>query len=246
MTSHGLSRLQMALPPKLANSLAAGSTLRCQHTVTEEVVDLQIFGVVGEWWDGLTSQDIGHLLAKNKGKAVNVSINSPGGYTLEGIAIHNLLAAHDGHVTTTVVGDASSAASHILQAGDHRQMLDTTTFMIHRTWGVVAANAGELRAIAAEMDLVDKSIAKVYTNRAGQTVAYWLAKMAGPKDKDGTMYDPEAALEDGLIDEIITTSAKNPDLEDTKKVANRNDALTMAAMGRAIRMRLVDIEAAGG
>lgn len=220
-------------------------TFRCEHSVTDESIELQFTDFVGDWWTGATSSAVGTLLAKNRGKPVNVVINSVGGIAHEGIGIYNLLRDHDGPVTTTVIGDASSAASHILQAGDVRRMKDNTSFMIHRCMVWMAGNAGELRAIAEDCDVMDDQIAHLYAGRAGGSAKEWLSAMAGPKDKDGTTYTAKAAKAAGLIDEILPSGDKSPAAGNQRAAIASGRELVREVLRAAIsaRLRLLDIDA---
>lgn len=226
-------------------------TIKCQHEVTDDSVTLNFHDEIGTWWDESTSGDVSNLLQQNRGKPVNVSINSLGGYVFDGIGIYNLLASHDGPVTTTVIGTAASAASIILVAGDKRRMMANSSAMIHRAWGLAMGNAGVMRSEANILDTVDQQIAESYAARAGGTADEWLDRMAGGKDADGSWYSAKAALEAGLIDEIVPLKAKDDKEEPSSKKKASEKATRKAIEERrqeimadavAVRLRILDLE----
>lgn len=215
-------------------------SIRCESTVTDDGVDLSFNDLIGAWWDEATSRDVARILAGNRGKPVRVSINSPGGSAYEGISIYNLLAGHDGQVTTTVTGIAASAASLIAQAGRQREMHDNASIMLHRSmviglWG----NAGHLAAEIKVLNLIDRSLARTYANRAGGTSEQWLERMRGPKDEDGTWYGAEEAHSAGLVDTIVRS---DPRAELVASVDDLRKAQAAAIQARlaAARMDLVN------
>jgi ATP-dependent protease ClpP protease subunit len=237
---------------KFRNDLASTiivPTIKCEHEVTDEAITLNFHDTIGDWWNESTSGSVSALLQANKGKPVNVSINSLGGYVFDGIGIYNLLAGHDGPVTTTVIGTAASAASIILVAGDRRRMMANSSAMIHRAWGLAIGNAGVMRAEANILDTVDQQIAESYAARADGTAEEWLEVMAGGKDEDGTWYSAKAALEAGLIDEIVPLKAKEePEKKAKAKAAQAvREAVEasrkrLAAEAVAVRLRMLDLE----
>jgi ATP-dependent Clp protease protease subunit len=98
---------------------------------------IEIYDVIGfDFWsgEGITAKTIS---AKLKGAgAVTVNINSPGGDFFEGLAIYNLLRAHEAKVDVQIMGLAASAASIIAMAGDSVQIGKAASLMIHNAWGL--------------------------------------------------------------------------------------------------------------
>src|SRR5262245_58153450 len=95
---------------------------------------IQIYGPIGQDWfgDGVTAkQVIKDLQGAGDIKDIEVRINSPGGDTFEGFAIYNALVRHPARVATHVDGEAFSAASYIMQAGDHREVAESSMIMVH-------------------------------------------------------------------------------------------------------------------
>ena len=133
---------------------------------------------------------------------INVRINSPGGDVFDGVAIYNSLLAHKANVTTIVDGLAASAASLILQAGDNRQVRDSTQVMIHRAWTWAMGNSGELSAVSDILTQIDTGLVNLYAERSGQSAETIEQLLVGDGESDGTWFDPEQAIEQGLADEV--------------------------------------------
>lgn len=177
---------------------------------SEDAGTITIYDVIGtDWWtgEGVTAKRIsGALRSIGAGKDVTVNINSPGGDMFEGIAIYNLLAAHEGKVTVNVMGLAASAASIIAMAGDTINMGTGSFLMIHNCWAVVIGNQSDLREAADVFAGFDGALADIYHARTGVKKAdiadimeaeTWLNAADAIKQgfADGTIADPAPAAQ---------------------------------------------------
>ncbi len=73
-----------------------------------------------------------HILeARSKEEEIHVLLNNPGGDEYQGLAIYDAIRMCPCHVTIRVLGHAMSMASWILQAGDTRELLPSSTIMLH-------------------------------------------------------------------------------------------------------------------
>lgn len=131
---------------------------------------INIYDIIGENWDGtgMTAKIVSSVLRKNKGKAITVNINSPGGSFFEGIAIYNLLKEHDGDVTVQVVGMAASAASIIAMAGDKILVAKSAFIMIHNAWAFAIGNKLDMQDMADTLAKFDAAMATVYADQTGK------------------------------------------------------------------------------
>ena len=82
---------------------------------------------------------------------ITARINSGGGYTHEGLAIYNALAAHKGKVRVEVDGVALSSASLIAMAGDEIIMKAGAIMMIHDPATALAALSMILGSVGASI-----------------------------------------------------------------------------------------------
>lgn len=156
---------------------------------------LEIYGEIGGW--GVTAQDVARELAEATGD-VSVRCSSPGGDVFEGVAIMNLLRAHEGRVTGVVEGYAASAASLVMVGGcDHLIMRPSAELMVHNAWTVVDGDAGELRRISDDLERMNVKMAEIYAAKTGSGVEMFRAAM-----ERETWYSAEEALAVGLADEI--------------------------------------------
>lgn len=174
------------------------------------VVDgaLVLHGMVGGafWDEGFTATDVVHSLASlGPGADVTVRINSSGGIAHEGLAIHAVLSAHKGKVTTVVEGLAASAASIIAQAGDERVMSAGAMMMVHDASVVTVGDAAEHDKSKAYLEVVCASMATIYAEATGRTVEDVRSEMAAE-----TWLTAEAAVEGGYADRVGAAGDDEP------------------------------------
>lgn len=140
---------------------------------------LVLYGLVGapitdwnEGPDGFTASDvIGALAALGRRADVTVRINSAGGIATEGAAIHAVLSAHAGRVTTVVEGIAASAASIIAMAGADRVIARGSLMMVHDPSGLTIGTADDHDDTAASLRILAASMAAIYADATGRPEA---------------------------------------------------------------------------
>lgn len=233
--------------------------LYVKNAKDDEPAELLIYEQIGKdpfFGDGVGAKDVAGFLAANRGKAVNVRINSPGGLAFDGVTIFNSLMQHDGPVTTTVEGIAASAASVIAMAGQPAKMFANASLMVHRAWGLAIGNTKEMADVAEWLAKLDGQIAATMAAKSGRKKDTMLKLMDGAVD--GTWFTAAEALSEGLIDEIIPLkSNKNRDgkneielpgdvAPDPKAIADKLQAEARAKLVKAQaarRLRLMEIGA---
>jgi ATP-dependent protease ClpP protease subunit len=169
-------------------------------------------------WYGASADELVNELKDITAEKINVRINSLGGSVFEGIAIFNALRAHPAEIITQVDSIAASIASVIVQAGDHRIMLDSTEMMIHDATGIaVGATAADMRELAEILDNQTTKIAEIYAKRKGdgRSKAHFLTLMRAGASNMGTWFSAKETVSEGLADEVVTpktkTDAKAPE-----------------------------------
>lgn len=163
---------------------------------TSDVLDISLHDEIGMW--GISAKDFINELQKNPdAKSINLSIHSPGGSVLEGLAIYNALISHPAKIYGHVAGIAASAASFVLMASDYISMPENAFIMIHNAHGGAIGDAEELRDTADVIEKLQNTIVNIYEKRTGQEREDLIAMM----NKE-TWLTSDEALQKGFIDTI--------------------------------------------
>ncbi|WP_257202955.1 head maturation protease, ClpP-related [Corynebacterium cystitidis] len=157
--------------------------------------EILIFGDIG--WD-INARDVDEKLAGFDGEPVKVRINSGGGDVYEGIAILNSLRGYAGDVTVVIESLAASAASFIAAGVSRRVVIrPNAEVMVHKAWTMMSGNADDIDKTKEDLDRQDLKIARVYAERTGESIDFWLERMSAE-----TWFSAEEALSAGLVDAI--------------------------------------------
>jgi ATP-dependent protease ClpP protease subunit len=176
---------------------------------TTDGVELGIRGYIMDhmsieaWGVPAVVSDIGfaRAVARYKGKAMSLRINSGGGDVFAGIAISALV--RENAMPVTIDGVAASIASVIAAASPRVTMATGATVMVHNPWSCACGNATAMRAEADVLDKLRDAMLDVYVSKTGQryTRAQWAAALNGPAGADGTWWDGREAVSAGFADE---------------------------------------------
>ncbi|MCP5016297.1 MAG: Clp protease ClpP [Ketobacter sp.] len=181
-------------------------------------LDLSIHDEIGTW--GVTAYEFLSELEDHKDATViNLSINSPGGSVIEGLAIYNALKRHPAKVNANVVALAGSAASFIMMAADHVTMPENSILFIHKAQGVAMGESDDFREVADIMDMYEKMIVNIYMTKA--TISEDAIRELMAKSSH---IIPNDALEYGFIDQVgdsIDIAAKMSGYEKYTGVAEK-------------------------
>ncbi|WP_440978575.1 ClpP-like prohead protease/major capsid protein fusion protein [Sphingomonas pseudosanguinis] len=135
------------------------------------MAEILIYGIVGDSWDGLDANTLVPLISEGDDD-LDIRINSPGGYVMEGLAIFNAITREKKKgrtVTCHIDGLAASMASIIAMAGDETIMADNALMMIHNPWDCACGDAAELRRAADQLDRIRDQLVGIYAARTGLT-----------------------------------------------------------------------------
>lgn len=171
--------------------------------------ELWLYGVVGGWWYGFSSDSVAAALRGLDVDELVVRLDSPGGNAIQGIAIGNLLANHPAHVTVVVDGLAASAASVLALGGDRIVMSPGSQFMVHDAWMFTMGNEAELRSDADWIGRQSRNYAETYAHRAGKTAEEWREVMLADNGR-GTWYTAAEAVAAGLAHEVGNVASTTP------------------------------------
>lgn len=169
--------------------------------------EILIYGIVGDSWDGLDAKTLVPLISAGSDD-LDVRINSPGGYVMEGLAIFNAFArAKQGgrKITVHIDGLAASMASTIAMVGDEIIMADNSLMMIHNPWDCACGDAKELRAAADQLDRIRDQLVGIYSGQTGLTAEDLIPML----DAETWMTATEALAQNFItsISSAITASA---------------------------------------
>ncbi|HEU4526823.1 MAG TPA: ATP-dependent Clp protease proteolytic subunit [Actinomycetota bacterium] len=150
-----------------------------------------------------------HLESEDPDKDVNLYINSPGGDVTALFAIYDTMQYVRPDVATIVMGQAASAAAVLLLAGTKgkRFALPHSRILLHQPHGGAEGQAVDIEIQAKEMTRNRKLLERLIAQHTGQP----LETVARDTDRDFIL-TAEAAVEYGVVDEIITNRTDVPEL----------------------------------
>ncbi len=171
------------------------------------MTEILLYGIIGDSWDGLDAKTIVPMVSEGDDD-LDVRINSPGGYVMEGLAIFNAIArAKQGGRTVKVYIDglAASMGSVIAMAGEEIVMADNALMMVHNPWDCACGDANELRRAADKLDRIRDQIVGIYSGKTGITAEDLIVMLDAE-----TWMTAEEALEQNFVTSIspaITVAA---------------------------------------
>jgi len=133
------------------------------------MTEILIYGIVGDSFDGLDANTLVPRISDGDDD-LDLRINSPGGYVMEGLAIFNAVVREKKKgrkVTCHIDGLAASMASVLAMAGDEIIMADNALMMIHNPWDCACGDANELRNAADKLDRIRDQLVGIYSTRTG-------------------------------------------------------------------------------
>lgn len=200
------------------------------------MAEILIYGIVGDSWDGLDANTLVPLISEGDAtEDLDVRINSPGGYVMEGLAIFNAIIREKKKgrkVTAHIDGLAASMASVLAMAGEDIIIADNALMMIHNPWDCACGDANELRRAADKLDRIRDQLISIYSERTGLD-----ADTLIPMLDAETWLTATEALEQNFVTEITgasTASASNVQPFGFKHAPD-SPLITAMAMARAPR-----------
>jgi len=150
-----------------------------------------------------------YLEREDPDKDISLYIHCPGGVINSGLAIYDTMQLIRCDVSTICVGLAASMGTVILAAGakGKRYALPNATIHMHQPMGGAHGQASDIEIAAREILRLQEVIRNILVKHTGQT----MDKIVHDTDRDYYM-NSEAALEYGLVDEIL----KNPAVGEKK------------------------------
>lgn len=175
-----------------------------------QTLDIMVYGAIGDtlFEQGVRAVDVAKQLqdAPNA-DAINVYINSAGGYVSDAVAIYNALGRHKARKIVHIDAFALSAASIIAMAGDEIRMAENGLMMIHDPMELVYGNSVDLRKVADVLDTAAGTLVATYAARTGRKPEDITAMMGAE-----TWMGADEAKSRGFADTIVPAKQK-PDEE---------------------------------
>ena len=155
--------------------------------------------------DYVSSLVIAQLLfleAEDSDKDIYMYINSPGGVITSGFGILDTMNYIKPDVATICMGQAASMAALLLSSGakGKRSALKNSRVMIHQPLGGVQGQATDIEIHTKEILYLRDKLNKILSENTGKSI-----KTIEKDTNRDNFLSSEAALEYGLIDQIVTS-----------------------------------------
>ena len=190
-----------ALVPMVVEQTARGERA---YDIYSRLLKERIIFVTGPIEDVVASLITAQLLfleAENPKKEIAMYINSPGGLVTSGLAIYDTMQYIRPSVQTLCIGQAASAASLLLCAGQKGQRfsLPNSRILVHQPSASYRGQASEIARHAQEIVKLKRRLNEIYAKHTGQSVE----AVEKALDRD-TYMTAEEARAFGLLDEVYT------------------------------------------
>jgi len=232
-----MNQLQCTVPTGDLLAQCRPKQMGVTYAITDDTVEIFLHGIIGDEYTQTDSLSVARILAENRGKAVNMDVNSPGGLAYDGVAIFNAIKAHNGKTTGTISGQAGSAASLAVVACDVINCYPVGVFQPHYSMVMAFGHQADLQQALGQLVQLDKDLETVYVEASGQTLEKVQADLIGPHG-DGTVFGAQAAVDAGYVHKIIQHNKQKPAAAATSKstaLAARCVALLELELDRQIR-----------
>jgi ATP-dependent Clp protease protease subunit len=159
-----------------------------------------VTGPVEDYGATLITAQLLFLEAENPKKEIAMYINSPGGVVTAGLAIYDTMQYIRPAIQTLCVGQAASAASLLLCAGEKGQRfcLPNSRILVHQPSASYYGQAADIARHAQEILKLKRRLNEIYAKHTGQAVE----AIEKALDRD-TYMAAEEAKAFGLLDQVL-------------------------------------------
>ncbi len=197
----------MNLVPMVVEQTARGERA---YDIFSRLLKERIIFVSGPIHDGMSTLIVAQLLfleAENPKKEISMYINSPGGVVTAGLSMYDTMQYVRPPVSTLCVGQAASAGSLLLIAGEKgmRFSLPNSSIMVHQPSGGFQGQATDIMIHAEQTLKIKRRLNEIYVRHSGQP----LETVEAALERDRFM-TAEEAKEWGHIDEIVEKRLAEP------------------------------------
>ena len=173
------------------------------YDIYSRLLKERIIFLVGPVNDNVATLVTAQLLfleSENPKKEISFYINSPGGIVWSGLAIYDTMQYVSSKIMTICVGQAASAGSLLLTAGekDMRFSLPNSRIMVHQPSGGYQGQVTDIEIQTKEIIKTKKRLNEIYAKHSGKDIKEVEEIME--RDK---YFSPQEAIKFGLIDKIV-------------------------------------------
>jgi ATP-dependent Clp protease protease subunit len=161
-----------------------------------------VTGPIEDYGASLITAQLLFLEAENPKKEIAMYINSPGGVVTSGLAIYDTMQYVRPAIQTLCVGQAASAASLLLCAGEKggRACLPNSRILVHQPSASFYGQAVDIVRHAEEALKLKHRLNEIYAKHTGQT----LDAVEKALDRD-TYMTAEESKSFGLVDKVLAS-----------------------------------------
>ena len=195
-----LENLTNNLIPMVVEQSARGERA---YDIYSRLLKERIIFLTGPIDDNVASLICAQLLfleSENPKKEISFYINSPGGIVWSGLAMYDTMQYISSKIMTICVGQAASAGSLLLTAGEKgmRFSLPNSRIMVHQPSGGYQGQVTDIEIQTKEIIKTKKRLNEIYALHTGKDIKEITSIME--RDK---YFSPNEAIKFGLIDKII-------------------------------------------
>jgi ATP-dependent Clp protease protease subunit len=206
MSSTSMPTQGLNLVPMVVEQTSRGERA---YDIYSRLLKERVVFVVGPIDDYMANVVVAQLLfleSDNPDKDINLYINSPGGVVTAGLAIYDTMQYVRCDISTICVGQAASAASLLLMAGEKgkRYALPNSRVMIHQPSGGAQGQATDIEIQAREILYLRGRLNDIYVKHTGQS----LEQIERDMERDRFM-SAEDAKGYGMIDSVLETRPRD-------------------------------------
>ncbi len=195
-----LNNLTNNLIPMVVEQSARGERA---YDIYSRLLKERIIFLTGPIDDNIASLVCAQLLfleSENPKKEISFYINTPGGIVWSGLAMYDTMQYISSKVMTICIGQAASAGSLLLAAGEKgmRFSLPNSRIMIHQPSGGFQGQVTDIEIQTREILNTKKRLNEIYTKLTHKNIKE--IELIMERDR---FFSAEEAIKFGLIDKIV-------------------------------------------
>ncbi len=173
------------------------------YDIYSRLLKERIIFLTGPIDDNIASLVCAQLLfleSENPKKEISFYINSPGGIVWSGLAIYDTMQYISSKIMTICVGQAASAGSLLLTAGEHgmRFSLPNSRIMVHQPSGGYQGQVTDIEIQTNEIKKTKQRLNEIYAKHCNKKID----EISDIMERD-KYFSPKEAIKFGLIDKVI-------------------------------------------